>query len=239
MFDDDLLTVFVRRFFGYGSWEAPIWFIGMEEGGGKRFQELNERFDKWNRRRPTLEDIRHGDGNDSPWFGARVRLQATWSKLICVQLGMLGVDWNRRPSRELVRNYQRDHFCRTRECLIELLPLPSRSTREHHWLYGRHSQLAWLQSRDLYKRHLLRRRSERIRHLIERHEPSAVIFYGLGYSEHWRRIAQVDFQETSIKKVSAGHNANTLFRIAPHPNTHGLTSDYFLRVGRLLAQEMP
>lgn len=54
MFDDDLLTVFVRRFFGYGSWEAPIWFIGMEEGGGKRFQELNERFDKWNRRGQRL-----------------------------------------------------------------------------------------------------------------------------------------------------------------------------------------
>jgi hypothetical protein len=39
-FNDGLLKDFAHKFYGYGSWRAPIWFIGMEEGGGKTFQEI-------------------------------------------------------------------------------------------------------------------------------------------------------------------------------------------------------
>jgi hypothetical protein len=31
--DEQLLGEYCERFFGYGTWNAKIWFIGMEEGG--------------------------------------------------------------------------------------------------------------------------------------------------------------------------------------------------------------
>ena len=33
MLNDELLEDFMRRFYGYGTFHAPIWFVGMEEGG--------------------------------------------------------------------------------------------------------------------------------------------------------------------------------------------------------------
>jgi hypothetical protein len=33
--DSEILGNFIESFFGYGNLSAPLWFIGMEEGGGK------------------------------------------------------------------------------------------------------------------------------------------------------------------------------------------------------------
>lgn len=33
MLDSEVLDQFCQQFFGYGELTAPIWFIGMEEGG--------------------------------------------------------------------------------------------------------------------------------------------------------------------------------------------------------------
>ena len=36
MQDDLLLENFIPSFFGYGSYEADTWFVGMKEGGGDK-----------------------------------------------------------------------------------------------------------------------------------------------------------------------------------------------------------
>jgi hypothetical protein len=41
---------FARTFFGYGTWRAPFWFIGMEEGGVRSIRELAIRIDAWKER---------------------------------------------------------------------------------------------------------------------------------------------------------------------------------------------
>ncbi len=33
MLDDTLVTSFMSGFYGYGSYSADYWFVGMEEGG--------------------------------------------------------------------------------------------------------------------------------------------------------------------------------------------------------------
>lgn len=58
MLDDQLLDDFIQKFRGYGSYEAPWWFIGMEEGGGNDEVELASRLSAWDKRgRLELEDI--------------------------------------------------------------------------------------------------------------------------------------------------------------------------------------
>ncbi len=49
-FDDELLSDFINGFWGYGSNNAQFWFVGMEEGGGNTFEELQIRFTEWNER---------------------------------------------------------------------------------------------------------------------------------------------------------------------------------------------
>ena len=41
-FDDSLLETFAETFYGYGNYNGPYWFIGMEEGGGDSFDQASE-----------------------------------------------------------------------------------------------------------------------------------------------------------------------------------------------------
>jgi hypothetical protein len=46
-FNDQLIEDFGANFFGYGRTDAPVWFIGMGEGGGGSIDEINRRFIAW------------------------------------------------------------------------------------------------------------------------------------------------------------------------------------------------
>lgn len=47
MVEQQLLKTFMSRFYGYGSWSAKYWFIGMEEGGGDSEEEIERRMMTW------------------------------------------------------------------------------------------------------------------------------------------------------------------------------------------------
>ncbi|MBF6569142.1 MAG: hypothetical protein IVW54_09730 [Candidatus Binataceae bacterium] len=49
-FNDQLIEDFDANFFGYGRTDAPVWFIGMGEGGGGSIDEINRRFIAWQHR---------------------------------------------------------------------------------------------------------------------------------------------------------------------------------------------
>ena len=44
MFDDELLQAYIDTFYGFGKYEGKYWFIGMEEGGGGTFEEIESLF---------------------------------------------------------------------------------------------------------------------------------------------------------------------------------------------------
>ena len=59
MLDELLLDDFMRSFFGYGSYQADYWFVGLEEGGGNSIEEVMSRLEIWNyQERQELEDVR-------------------------------------------------------------------------------------------------------------------------------------------------------------------------------------
>jgi len=97
--DDQLVAAFSNDFLGYGANDAPVWFVGMEEGGGGSPGELARRFSAWAElERHPLQDIFEyhkavGHSVDQWFVGERPKLQRTWTGLIRIQFGMQGRTW--------------------------------------------------------------------------------------------------------------------------------------------------
>jgi hypothetical protein len=236
LFDDQLLREFVQNFYGYGNYSGQFWFIGMEEGGGNSFSEINTRLTAWaNRGKSELEDVAeyHNDIGVMDWFNDKPKLQPTWNKLIRILLSSSG----KLPTTEQVRECQKTLFGRLigDNCLLELLPLPSPSIGK--WLYAKYSQLPYLKDRETYRQECIESRIAHLQDRINRYQPKAVIFYSLSYQEYWKQIAGVDFHQSS-DKIHAGRNGSTLFVMTKHPAAQGVTSEYFHQVGQLIASSL-
>ena len=144
MLDGVVLTQFCKQFFGYGEATAPVWFIGMEEGGAGNEQEIANRLFTWAgevHQAPMLADLRefHIDFGDDSRFVEGAPIQSTWRLLMLVMLKLQGQIDNATgevEARELIRQYQIHEFGRigSGTAILELMPLPSRSVKD--WPYG-------------------------------------------------------------------------------------------------------
>jgi hypothetical protein len=206
---------FIERFFGYGTWSAPVWFIGMEEGGGSSLAEVETRIETWRARGANeLENLAefHRAIGVTRHFGGRPALQRTWAKLIHVLFGLRGEV----ADTERVRIYQATRLGRHggETALIELLPLPSPSTRD--WLYREISDIPYLATRESYRQHVAPLRVWRLRERIAQHRPQVVIFYGVAYRDWWSRIEG---------------EPGTKFVTIPHPASYGMTNQDFYDLG--------
>jgi hypothetical protein len=237
--DDKLLEAYMATFYGYGNYAGRYWFVGMEEGGGNSKEEIVKRLTAWNHsNKAELQDLaghHRGVGIDR-YFGERPRIQRTWGGLIRLLLALQGD-----PARtEEVRAYQRDHLGSAdgETCLLELLPLPSPSTR--HWLYAELSTLPQLQTRERYMDYYAPIRAEHIKRRLAEHSPKYVVFYGVhGWYQHWwRKIAGVDFEVVQMNTgtVYVGFGEGTSFAIIKHPAAKGLTNEYFHEAGRTISR---
>ena len=236
MLNNNLLDDFARNFLGYGNLSAPIWFVGMEEGGGNTKPEIAARLDQWvaHDRAPVVDIRSFGDdpelADHARWFaGEKPPLQSTWKQLIRIQLARQS-----RPSMiDDVRRYQRDELGAAdgADCLLELLPLPSPGVAD--WHYPDWSDLEWLATRDTYREHLLLRRIEAIRGLLTDHKPEFVVFYGISYLDHWSAITGFCFPDSTgyTPRIEADH---TTFVVAPHPAAFGAKNTLFARIGQSL-----
>jgi hypothetical protein len=232
-FDDQLIQEFMGNFYGYGSYAAPYWFIGMEEGGGDSFEEVTKRLAVWDKRgRRELEDVAdyHFELGITHPFVENAKLQPTWAKLIRVLMSIEGQP----PTREEVRAFQQRHWARSdgNVNLMELLPLPSPSTR--HWLYAQHSELPDLSSRDEYRQVWSKTRTRRLQERIKAHQPKAVIFYSFGYLPYWEGIVGAKLQPALSGAIYAHRSPSTLYIILKHPTATGVTSEYFHEAGRFI-----
>lgn len=236
MLNDALLDAFMHTFYGYGTYKAPYWFVGMEEGGGGSLAAAEGRINQWQLRgQPELEPLRESDEtSESPWFRPNPRLQSTWKQLIRMML----VSQGQSPSITDLKAYQRDHLGRANgeTCLLELLPLPSPSTR--HWFYKSHTSIRYLQSRDLYRAHLAPIRAAHLKQLITQHTPKVVIFYSANwwYRRYWQQIAPAPFEPVTLTSgtILKATTPETTFIVTKHPVTMGITNRYFHEIGTLL-----
>ena len=57
LLNDQLLTEFFQNFYGYGNYRGQFWFIGMEEGSGNSFSEINTRLSAIAIREKTIGEL--------------------------------------------------------------------------------------------------------------------------------------------------------------------------------------
>lgn len=230
MLNDELLQAFITEFFGYGELSAPVWFIGMEEGGGNSLQEIQERLDAWNRRgRQKVQDLArfHIEFGDDSRFVENAPIQPTWRKIIRAILASTGVE----PTDANIRDFQINKLGRKggNIALLELLPLPKRSRTTFR--YNEWSNLRELQAPELYEEVVLPKRIASLKKLITTYQPKAVIFYGKNFRRHFELIAGVTFPGTNYSIVA---NTNRLYMMLAHPVAFGHMNDVFDAVGAML-----
>ena len=167
MLDDLLLEKFMNQFYGYGNLSCQLWFIGMEEGGGKSENEIAKRLLAWDARgRRVVEDLAeyHQAIGISELFEPKLKkIQRTWGKLIRSILAVLNIE----PSRESIHSYQIDYWARSNgvSCLLELFPLPSPNNKD--WRYDEISRLPILLDRASYQASVIRHRIEGLKNLLK------------------------------------------------------------------------
>jgi len=237
-FDDELLTDFSKHFFGYGSYQAPVWLVGMEEGmdgggSGVFFNEIKGRLDAWRERgKQELEDLvgyHHAIGK-ADLFTEDAKIQRTWRQLISF---LLGYEGRAAVTSEAVRSYQRNRLGRTNvaeSCLLELFPLPSPGIKD--WYYQFHSRLEPFGSRGAYLDSLGKFRIKHLRERIEKHRPKLVVFYGTTYRSYWEEIiAPHKFAHGVVADADTHEAKGTLYVLTAHPVAHGTRKDKFSTIG--------
>jgi hypothetical protein len=145
-FDTELLEAFSLGFLGYGNPHTKLWFIGMEEGGGKTSEEIEARLNaRDSRGRRQIEDMRafcQATGHSSllPYSGSVARPNPTWCGLI--------QESHQRLNRPLDSDvaFQSTHWLTPDgdTCLLNLMPLPSPNI--DMWNYNQWSDLPHLQN---------------------------------------------------------------------------------------------
>lgn len=256
MLDEALLKNYAENFYGYGNPDAKLWFIGIEEAGGKTEQVVKDRLISWAtsfQSQPIVDgykfhqDLKDHEGRSlaDRLFDRPLKVQRTWRALIKLQLAF---EQQGPINRKTVRSFLKDDWCRSgsRQCLLELLPLSSPRAKTKDWPYG-----AWVSpestfhERKVYVRNMLGDRQvigpriKRIRDLIAEHNPQIVVFYASSMKRACSRIAGFywkDEAEDTVKNARFRFENGTLFAFIHHPNSRGLKKSYFEDVGHRLRE---
>jgi hypothetical protein len=230
MLPETLLKEYADKFYGFGTWKAKIWFIGIEEAGGWSEGDVQSRLDAWRIQKPDLADApafypacgQHG------WHGDHGKPQATWTQLIRMLLVARGIP----DTPEEILRYQREKFGKSngRECLAELFPLPSPSITV--WHYNEWSDLPQLQSRTRYQSYFMLVRAARLQQRIKQNRPKVVVFYGSSLHRIWAMVARGEWSQAINGSLMGMGRDGISFYVTRHPRAE--TDEYFREVGRFL-----
>ena len=210
----DLLKHWIDHFYGYGSWDAPIWFVSHEDGGGDLPEEVEEKLNYFHKAfpsvtEPTLCDIRElykhttfriagpkAGAFTSLFdyrFGKNGMLSGVWKNLIAFS----HAHRNEKLPDSLI--YQGNSFAINNEALIKLYPLPA--PHNHAWYYSwlDMPQFPFMKSRGLYEAHLFPLRMKVILSNIIKHKPKLVLMYGMSNINALKK----SFPSISFKMVKA------------------------------------
>jgi hypothetical protein len=248
--DENLLKEYMTNFYGYGNLKGDYWFVGMEEGGGGSPTEIISRLNVWQSAgKPTLLDnyefhkkVTGENGHSFEYLFKKEgsRYQPTWGGLIKILLNFKN---GKKPTLGEVKLFQSEMFGRvdSNNCIVELFPLPSRSTIDFH--YSTWTNIDYLKDRGKYKSHLEKMRIEKLKSLISDRKPKFVLFYGSSpeYVTYWSKISDVDFTNIEAKVIHKKLTAkfcqsdSTFYVITHHPaSKNGMGDEYFKEVGKMI-----
>lgn len=194
LINPDNLRHWLNHFYGYGTWNAPVWFVSYEDGGGDLPEDVAEKLHYFagthpHAAEPTLCDIRElynhtalriagpkGETYKTLFdyrFGSQALLNGVWKNLIAFTYA-----YRELPQPELL-TYQKNSFATKNEALIKLYPLPA--PHNHAWYYAwlDMPQFPFLKRRESYESYLYPDRVQQIIGNMLQHKPKLVLMYGM------------------------------------------------------------
>lgn len=217
---EEALQHWIEHFYGYGSWQAKIWFVGYEESGGDTPEEVAEKLNYFydahsSSIQPTLCNIRElyqqvSARLDGPRaelfsslfdyrFGKQAIQHGVWKNLIAF---VHGYGNNKLPD---LLTYQKKSFAlpSSKEAWIQFFPLPS--PHNHAWYYSwlDMPKFSFLKSRAQYQEQLYSKRIQTILQNIIAHKPEVVLMYGMENINAFKKSVVEFFPGTKFKVVKA------------------------------------
>lgn len=236
----DALQAYMTTFAGYGDLRAPIWFIGMEEGGGRDVDELMRRVDIWAARgRRRLEDLAdyHRAIGFPYHFEAPFPLQRTWGPLARALQAAHGASTELSALKTVQSTQLGAHGGQA--ALLELLPLPAPDTDT--WPYGELAEdVPALCDRPTYRTAYEPARLAMLRMLIDEGRPRAVVCYGNGYRSSWASLTSAPLRPITIgeRGCFVSDVAGAMLLMVPHPVARGGTNRFWEAVGSAIATRL-
>ena len=180
------LTAYAKTFFGFGTWKADCWLIGIEEHGAATLDEFSRRYQAWKK-------LKSNEGLlDLSTFLDKAHLSfepgnSTWKALnkiclcSCCQTDDLD-DWPQiKPASDLHGWGRSNAGRKPRVALIEAMPFASPSTKD--WPY-KEWDFEFMKNREDCGSQFLPERSQIIADKFRQHKPKTVITYGSAFSYH-------------------------------------------------------
>jgi hypothetical protein len=214
------LKHWIDNFYGYGAWEARIWFIAHEESGGDVPEEEAEKFNYFYNAHPpgentTLCDLRElyrhvAARLDGPRadlfttfyeyrFGPNAIQHGLWKNLIAFVHG-----YRSKKLPDLLE-YQKRLFVLSSACHEALIPLYPLPTHNHAWYYSWLDlpQYPFLKSRTLFHEYMYQSRLHHIFNNIRAYRPEVVLMYGMDNINMLKESVQKFFPVAKFKMIKA------------------------------------
>jgi hypothetical protein len=226
------LDQMAEKFFGYGSWNGDVCFIGPEQGMSKDESTLSTRLDAWKRMeaRDLLDcQAYHREINEHRWHGnangSKIKPQSTWKRLIRTALAYR----NMPTSPASVLSYQANGWAASggKDCVIELSGLPA-----HNQGVNRP-----------YSETALEKRIDEIERRLSASDFRVVLLYGQGRRKSslvaWRRLTH-GLAEDKWGLFTICRSRSSIFVLGPHPTApiEGNSNDAWIQLGKKLRQVM-
>jgi hypothetical protein len=165
-------------FIGYGTLDADIWFLGMEEaGGGEENIRIRVGFE-------PVEDCAEAHrklGVTNLHWGKR-KIQRTWRSMCYIMLALDG----HQPRTKNIRSYQAERLGRIRgnTLLTELMPIPKSKISQ----CGYEDLLPQFSSRKDYYEQVKPGRIQYLQGILVKHSPKVVIGYGKAFWSAYKEL---------------------------------------------------
>lgn len=194
------------EFIGYGNLEGPVWFLGMEEGGGGEdrlriqagFEPIEDLYDAHVNK---MGITRHHCGNRA--------LQSTWKSMCHIMLSLVDIP----PDIQKRRTYQAIHLGRKGgdTLIAELMPVAKSTIKD--WQY--HDLIPTFQNRQHYFDEVLPKRLIKYTELVRTHRPRLIVAYGRTYWHHYQSILDsTEFHDSG--RFRYGITAQTAMVLTDH-----------------------
>lgn len=210
-----------QRWFGYGRWEAPYWFIGPEPGmGAKEGDNLEARRAAWKELGggELLDCMEHHKKLGwMKWHRApNPPTQPTWRQLIRLLLAYKGLP----TDNDTIRGYQRREWgsATGETCVIELSAIAANS----------------LATKRAERTAFREGRVDTIRARVMSYRPLFVVVYGLTNRENWQSLIRGRFDDEGFAKLG-----ESIVCMAKHPvgGKPAEPAAYWIRLGSELREK--